>query len=95
MKIVAQNSGKCGIRNVFSFGDSQIERKALFTASKYFLFVTRCRAIETKLLSKSVKFMESADLQALKRQISLIRYNLESLITHPDDIDMVFTLGAA
>lgn len=54
-----------------------------------------CRAIEARLLSKSVKFMESADLQVLKGQISLIKHNIEQLITHPNDIDMVITLGAA
>ncbi len=39
--------------------------------------------------------MESADLQALKRQISLVRYNIASLVTHPHDIDLIITLGAA
>ena len=86
---------KSRIRNVFSFGDSLIERKALFTASKYNITLNLSRAIEAQLLSKSVKFMECADVQALKRQISIVRYNLESLITHPDNIDLVITLGAA
>ena len=53
------------------------------------------RAIEARLLSKSVKFMESADLRVLRGQISLIKHNIEQLVTHPDDIDMVITLGAA
>ena len=86
MKIVAQNNFKRVIRNVFSFGDSLLERKALFTAAK---------SIEARLLSKSVKFMESADIRALKGQISILRHNIEHLVTHPNDIDLVITLGAA
>lgn len=83
---MAQNNFKRVIRNVFSFGDSLLERKALFTVSK---------ALEARMLSKSVKFMESADIRGLIGQISILRQNIERLITHPDDIDLVITLGAA
>lgn len=79
---MAQQILKGSIRNLFSFGDSLLERKALFTAAK---------SIESRMLSKSVKLIESADLKALKKQLAIIGNNIESMIKHPNDIDLIIT----
>lgn len=80
--MVTQNILKGPIRNVFSFGDSLLERKALFTVAK---------SIAGSTLSKSVKLIEAADIKGLKNQISMISNNMESMIKHPNDIDLVIT----
>jgi len=70
------------VRNVFSFGDSVLERKALFTAAK---------SVAGNVFSKSVKLIEAADIKGLKNQISMISNNMESMVKHPNDIDLVIT----
>lgn len=57
-----------------------LERKALFTAAK---------SVAGTVWSKSVKFIEAADIKALKSQIAIISNNMESMVRYPNDIDLV------
>ena len=82
IKVVAQQVLKRSIKNIFSFGDSLLERKALFTTAK---------SIESRILSKSVKLIESANIKALKKQIAIISNNIENMVKHPNNIDLIIT----
>ena len=84
--MVAQNTLKKNIKNIFSFGDSILERKALFTAAK---------SVDRTMLSKSIKFIEAADIKALRNQISIISHNIENMVVYPNDIDLVMRSGGS
>ena len=84
-KVLAQEEVNGKIKNVFSFGDSTVERKALFTVVK---------SVAPKILCKSIKFIEAPDVKVLKNQISIINHNIDSMVAHPNDIDLVMTAGS-
>ena len=92
VRIVAQNNSASSLRNLFSFGDSQLEREALFTAARY-LARTRHSVLDVSAYCKSVKLMESPNTQTLKRQLALVQLNLDSLIAQESNIDLVITLN--
>jgi len=72
-----ENAKKNQYRHAISFGDSQVERQAIFDIGKYM--------VDTYV--KSIKFVSNPTIYELLEELHIVYQNLNHILSHPGHLD--------
>eukprot|EP00771_Trimastix_marina_P000963 gnl/Trimastix_PCT/200.p1 GENE.gnl/Trimastix_PCT/200~~gnl/Trimastix_PCT/200.p1 ORF type:complete len:248 (+),score=44.22 gnl/Trimastix_PCT/200:81-824(+) len=87
MDRVTESYGNAEKLNIISFGDSQNERHALLQVRHH------CEQAKlTTSFTKSIKFVELPTIEQIRQQIEMILVNLNNLISHVGNLDLMLTI---